>query len=428
MQQSQSLYISQEEYRGFLGRPTIPLGELWVFAMPNGDCVVASREDNDYFPPPPKPWMRTAILYKLRKQAVLTVPEQYFPEGAFPTTITWAITLKLREAIAFIQSGQYSGDNLAQVSTSVIATLHPHIEEILIGRLNPQVVSNPHDLTPPPVQSLLPRRDFSSLVRGTRAFNDMGVEVSAVVQDIQSPEYSRLIRDVTFRPQNAILDSQVIMIGATTDIEIGDLQFAAAQRQRLVAAQNDITIAMQQLGFDETRIRSIVGQTEIMMATNAGMIGVIQTVASQLGQTSDPQVAERLIRDMMNKYTYPAPPSIAGTMSGANPQAQPQLGANPGTDRASQIQQLYLEAGNQSWQLSPAQHLLRELLTVKLPRDREIELQIPSNYPQGKVRISKAKVQGARLPQSQVNGIMQGITANAPDLVSLVLELDNNIQ
>ncbi len=426
MQQQQSLFSSQEEYRGFFGmRPTIPLGQLWVFAMPNGDCVVASREDSDYFPPPPKPWMRTAILYKLNKQAVFTIPDQYFTEGAFPTTITWAITLRLRNPVAFIQAGQYDNNNLLQISTSVITTLHPNIEEILIGRLNPQVVSNPHDLMPPPLQSLLPRRDFSSLVRGTRELNDMGLEASAVVQDIQSPAYSQLISDATLLHQRAIIGNQVKMINATADIEIGDLQFSATERRRLVAAQNDITIAFQQLGYKEEYARSLIGQIELV---NPGQISIIQALASQLGQVADPQVAERLIREAMSRLSYPGQQNATGAMPGASTRAQPQLSATSGADRASQIQQLYLAAPNQGWQLLPPQQRpLQEILTVKLSRDREVELQIPANYPQGRVRISKAKIQGTRLPQSQVNSIMQGITSSADDLVSLVSELDMNM-
>src|SRR5215469_1724907 len=101
--QEQRLFIETEQYSGFLGaKPTIPFGEIWIFAMHNGDYTAATREDSDYIPPPPTPWMKrhAAEIIKLRKQATYNIQQQYLTASPYPTTITWSITAKIRSPIA----------------------------------------------------------------------------------------------------------------------------------------------------------------------------------------------------------------------------------------------------------------------------------------------------------------------------------------
>lgn len=401
--QEQRLYIGKQEYSGLLGaKPNIPFGEIWVFAMHNGDYTAATREDCDYIPPPPPPWMKrhAAVIIKLRKQATYTIQQQYLTVSAYPTTIPWSITAKVRSPIAYVQSGQYDSDNLPQLSATLVATLQDQVEEMLMSRLSP-VITNPHDLTPPPLQQLLPTRDFSHLVRGAREFREIGLDVSVVALDILCPAYQKLVTDVTIGTQEALIGSQ----------------------SRLITAANDLEIALRQLGFEEQRLRSIVGQVAITLP----YLPLVEKAIEQLGQTTDPLVAERVIRRLFDSISHPLQqrsPGIGVTPGGASP-AQGQL---PSGDRDTQVQQLYQTAQNNGWVLFPPQYKGGEMIKIDLGRGRDVELVVPRNYPGQKARVDRGKSQGIRLPKTEIDRTVQNVTAGPYDLVTLVEELDNSIQ
>lgn len=414
--QDERIFIDEDEYHGIWGRiPNIPFGEFWVFAMHDGDFSVASRED-DYVPPPKSPWLKrhAARIYKLRKTANYTLEQRLLEGNPFPTTILWNITAEVRTPIAYIQSGQYRNDNLAQINANIKQYLRNEVEHLLISRLKP-LINNPRDLTPPPLQQLLPIQDFSSLVRGKPEFRNRGLDISVVVSTIQCPEYEKLFRKVVVEPQVAMVDVQVEQIHAVGDLQIEQL---GADVRREVREEDEASI----LQSENARFISPIGQHEASLA--------FHSLAEKAMEQADPQsVGRALDRMMPNIVRSQQSLAGAGAPSGTASTGGQQIPNAHGANRGTQIDQLYQLAHQEGWLIAPPQaSSVREEISIDWQDGRMIDLLVPSAYPQAQVRVKRAMNQGSRIPQTQINAIVQGHIAGSYDLVSLTQELKNMIR
>jgi hypothetical protein len=426
--QAPGLFISgPEDYSGLLAaRPNIPQGEIWVFSQWNGESIVATREDNDYMPPPPPPWFkrRATKVYKFRRQTDYETTQSYLSLTQYPTTIRWHVTLKLRDPLAFMDS-PFEIDNFPKIQADLVAALVPNVEGILMENLNTIVVSNPNSIIPPPLQQVLSRRRFDDDVRGE--FMSMGLELQVVAMDIQCPAYQNLISRAALELQNNAITGGIRLMDTVVDIEAERRRFDAGEQMKMIAAANDLQIALMRLSFDERYIQSIVGQVREI---NPQYLALVQNAITQIGNAPNPQVVTNLVNQLLSLAPNPmqsnSSSSSAATSSGSN-RGTIQTPPLVGSIREQHIQALYQVAQTTGWQISPPLNSVGDFLHVDLGGTREVELRIPGNYPVAKVLVSRVKSQGQRLPQSQVNQLTQSVTNSAYDLVTLVQQLDNNI-
>lgn len=415
----QRLYIGEEPYSGFLtAKPNIPPGEIWVFSQPNGRTIEVSRDDKDFRPPAAPLLSRHATtIYKFRRKSTYEKTGEYLGTGAFPTKITWSVTLEIRSAVLFMKSGQYEQDNFPEVDAAILAAVQPRVEAILTKQLQSQaqVITNPHKLEMPLLDRLLPERRFDTLVRNLSQLRELGLDAQIVALDIQCPNLQALHTEAAIRPQRALLAGQEQLIRAAIDGEI-----LAHQRD----ANNEY-------------VQSPAGYNEMVMPQIAP---IANALIAQIG-AADPDAARQIVDRAMNML--PTPPQ-------GNPSANTWVSnANTSTDttgrvqsggpspmqipaashaRQQQLEQLYQKAEQEQWTIRPTLRQMKEkdVITIEIGdfmAGHMIELSVPQNYPQGKVRVNRVKNQGVRIDQSKVTDVVQSVTRNPYDLVTLVQAL-----
>jgi hypothetical protein len=429
MQQAPGLYLGYEEYSGILAaRPNIPQGEVWVFCQWNGDNIVATREDGDYMPPPPPPWFkrRATKVYKFQRQTDYETTQTYLTLTQYPVTILWHVTLKLKDPLAFMDS-QYQIDNFPKIQADLVAALVPNVEEILIEQLKTVIASHPYNMTPPPLEQVLTKRRFDDDVRGE--FKSMGLELQVVAINIQCPVYQNLISRAALEPQMTTISGHTRLMNMAIDIEIDRKRFDAGEQKKMIAAANDLQIALQRLGYDERYIQSVVGQVR---EVNPQYLALVQNAITQISNTPNPQVVTSLVNQLLGLAPHPMQSSSSGIKAEATSATSsrgdnklPPLRSNV---RDQHIQALYNAALSAGWTLFPDLNNVDNFIRVDLDRMREVELRVPHTYPIAKAMVSKVKSQGMRIPQSQVNQLTQAVINGPYDLVTLVQQLDNNIK
>jgi hypothetical protein len=428
IRQGPGLFQEKKEYSGILtARPNIPPGEIWVFSQWNGENIVATREDNEYILPPPPPWLkrRATQVYRFRRQTDYETTQSYLSLTQYPTTIRWHVTLKLRDPLAFMDSS-FEIDNFPKIQADLIAALIPSVEGILMEQMNTVIVSNPYDITPPPLQQVLSRRRFDDYVRGE--FRSMGLELQVVAMDIQCPAYQALMSRAALEPQNTLIDGRNSVIKSAVNLGIEKQRFDFGEQKKMIAATNDLQIALQRLDYDIKYIQSVVGQVREI---NPQYLALVQNAITQIGNTPNPQAVTILLNQLLSLAPHPmqSPSTSIGTgTSPANKRGTAQPALSGGSVREQHIQALYQTAQEAGWQISPPLNSIDDFIHIDLSNMREVELRIPSTYPIAKALVSRAKSQGMRISQSLVNQLTQSVINGPYDLVILVQQLDKNIQ